>query len=318
MFYWDNGLFIAKPHLAVDLTRRQACGFISHAHADHMARHELTLCTVETASLYQHRLGKRNVKILPYLEPVEWGGVMLTLYPAGHCLGSAMLQVEDDGKTLLYTGDFKFGTPETSQEIVIPKSDILIMETTFGDPKYRFPDRKEVIQNFLALVKETFDNQQTPVIHAYSLGKAQEVTKILTNAGFRVQQHPVIFEISRIYGKHGIDLGDVIPVDPNRKSKPDRVLIVPPRVGFLETSTGPVTFAVTGWAMDASAKYRYGVDHTIPLSDHADYGELIEMVKCVEPEITYCTHGSNDFVDRLYDLGINARPLDRPWQKRLF
>ena len=40
-----------------------------------------------------------------------------------------------------------------------------------------------------------------------------------------------------------------------------------------------MTFAVTGWAMDAGVKHRLGVDHAVPLSDHADYDELFEAIE---------------------------------------
>ena len=40
-----------------------------------------------------------------------------------------------------------------------------------------------------------------------------------------------------------------------------------------------ISIAVTGWAMDQNAKYRLGVDYALPLSDHADYDQLIETVR---------------------------------------
>ena len=51
MFHFDDGLKLTAIDLAVDLTRRQPRGFISHAHGDHMARHELTFCTPETTTV---------------------------------------------------------------------------------------------------------------------------------------------------------------------------------------------------------------------------------------------------------------------------
>jgi putative mRNA 3-end processing factor len=79
-----------------------------------------------------------------------------------------------------------------------------------------------------------------------------------------------------------------------------------------------VSIAVTGWAADAAAKYRLGVDHALPLSDHADYDELIETVQRVEPREIFCTHGPAEFADHLRDLGFNAYPLHPPAQRRLF
>jgi len=70
--------------------------------------------------------------------------------------------------------------------------------------------------------------------------------------------------------------------------------------------------------LDPSAKYRLRVDHALPLSDHADYNELIEAVERVDPRKVYCTHGPESFVDRLCELGFDAAPLGRPAQGRLF
>jgi hypothetical protein len=79
-----------------------------------------------------------------------------------------------------------------------------------------------------------------------------------------------------------------------------------------------VSIAVTGWAIDRGARFRLGVDHALPLSDHADYDQLIETVRRVAPREIYCTHGPRQFVDHLCDLGFNAFPLRPPWQRQLF
>ena len=93
LFHWENGLKLTTADLAIDVRRRQPRAFISHAHSDHMARHEFALCTPQTAALYQLRLGPRRTLEMPYRQTIDWGGLRLTTYPAGHCLGSAMLLV---------------------------------------------------------------------------------------------------------------------------------------------------------------------------------------------------------------------------------
>jgi len=319
MFIWDNGLRLIKGDVAIDFTRRQPCGFVSHAHSDHLARHELILCTPETAALAEHRLRgkgrKPSFKEMPYFQPISWGGLQLTTYPAGHILGSAMLHATDEetGQSLLFTGDFKLGTSATSREAVPVYADALVMECTFGTPKHRLPPREETIRTFLHEIRNTFQQQRTPVVYAYTLGKSQELTKILTDAGIPVRQQKDIYKVSQVYQSCGVDLGDVVEWK-ERIAGNDRVLMVPPRVGFFETETEPITFAVTGWAIEKGAEYRFGVDFAFPISDHADYDDLIRMVELVAPKIVYCTHGPDSFVDRLHDLGFNAKPLDKPWQ----
>src|SRR5262245_43633093 len=135
MFHYSNGLRLTKIDLAIDVRRRQPRGFVSHAHADHMARHELTFCTPHSARLLEHRYGRLFFHELPYYEPFEWDDIRLTTLPAGHILGSAMLLVEQAGHSLLYTGDFKLGPSFTAERASLPHADVLVMESTFGRPQ---------------------------------------------------------------------------------------------------------------------------------------------------------------------------------------
>ncbi|MEX2093147.1 MAG: hypothetical protein WD971_10745, partial [Pirellulales bacterium] len=127
MFHYDDGLFLTRASLAVDVRRRQPRSFVSHAHADHIARHELALATPTTARLYQHRLGPRHrVLEMQFGQPIEFGNLRLTALPAGHCFGSAMLLAEDGDRSLLYTGDFKLGESATAEPAELPHADVLV------------------------------------------------------------------------------------------------------------------------------------------------------------------------------------------------
>ena len=288
MFHWDDGLKLTTADLAVDFCRRQPRGFISHAHGDHMARHELALCTPETAALYQLRLGPRPTLEIPCRVPLEWGGLRLTTYPAGHCLGSAMLLAEDQHQSLLYTGDFKLGASATAAPAELPHAELLVIESTFGHPDYRLPPREETLGEFYSLVRQALADGAVPVVQAYVLGKGQEVTRLLTAAGIPVLQHRKIYEISRVYESFGVDLGRYECYQ--GRVEPGWAVVVPPGAPLNELAR-QVRFALTGWAMDARTKYRLGVDHAIPISDHADYTELLEAIARVDPRVVYCTHG---------------------------
>lgn len=308
MFHWDHGLKLTRPDLAIDFRRRQPRGFISHAHTDHMARHEYALCTPATAALYHLRLGQRPTRELPYREPIEWGGVRLTTYPAGHCLGSAMLLAEDGGQSLLYSGDFKLRPSRTAEAAELPRADAFILECTYGRPEYRLPDRDLVIEQFLELVERTIRQGAVPIVSAYALGKSQEATRLLTDAGFPVVQHAEAFRISAVYERFGVALGNYRCW--SGTVEPGEVLVVPP--GQPAALPKPcVRIALTGWALDENAARRLRVDRALPLSDHADYDELFEAVDRVGAKQVYCTHGAESFVDRLGERGVAALPLDR-------
>jgi Cft2 family RNA processing exonuclease len=320
MFHFDAGLFLTRAQLAVDVRRRQPRCFVSHAHTDHIARHELALATRATGRLYQHRLGSHHlVAEMKFREPLEFSGLRLLAYPAGHCLGSAMLFADDGAQSLLYTGDFKLSASLTAEQAELPHADILVMESTFGLPRYRLPPRTLVVEQLLEIVHRALAAGQIPIVHAYPLGKSQEITKLLTSNGIPVLQHEAIHKISLVYQDCGCELGN-LAVYPGRPVEGHALVTLPRGMnGFRLANLGnTVSIAATGWAVDAATKFRWGVDYALPLSDHADFDQLIEAVQIVQPREVYCTHGPTEFVDHLRDLGFNAFPLQPPQQRRLF
>ncbi|QDU25777.1 Ribonuclease [Anatilimnocola aggregata] len=310
MFHYTNGLKITALDLAVDICRRQPRGFVSHAHNDHMARHELAFCTPETAALYRARLGDHRTRLMPIGEPLEWRDHRLTTYAAGHCLGSAMLHVATERGSMLYTGDFKLAESATAAPANPPPADVLVMESTYGDPRYQLPPREEVIEQLVRTVNLVLNAGRTPVIHAYVMGKSQEVTRILTQHGIPVQQHPLTHEMSEIYEKCGCSLGNFSRYED--EYLPGHVVLVPPytqKAAKLRNLGKVSTIVVTGWAHAPRARQAHGADFAIPLSDHADYNELLACIDRVQPRIIYCTHGPLAFVDDLKRRGLDARPL---------
>ena len=76
---------------------------------------------------------------------------------------------------------------------------------------------------------------------------------------------------------------------------------------------------VSGWGIDESSKYRYRVDKVFPLSDHADYNQLIDFVGKVNPKTVYTVHGfTNQFAADLRREGITAWSLFKSDQLELF
>ncbi len=301
--------FWLDPHHGAD------SAFISHAHADHVARHKFTICTGLTHRLMQARYsaGKGEVVTLEFGQPFEWKGHTLQLLPAGHILGSAMIHItrQSDGATLLYTGDYKLRQGLTAQRAELIKADTLIMETTFGLPLFAFPPIDEIVASMLKFVHETLDEHGIPVLLGYSLGKAQEILFALKEAGAPIMLHSSVMKLMEVCAAEVPDLPPYVEFD--AKHAAGHVLIFPP-MGTKSIAIRKLKVARTamlsGWALQPGAKYRYQVDEVFPLSDHADYPELLQTVELVQPRRVLTVHGyTREFAADLRRRGYEAWAL---------
>ncbi len=330
MLEWKDDLRIRNTPLYLDSRQPRPLCFISHAHSDHIGSHDRSIATPETAALASYRIGLENctrVGCSDYVQ-LEDAACHLRLLSAGHVLGSAMLHVTTNDGTLLYTGDFKLRQSLTVPVAQPVPADVLVMESTYGRPFFQFPPWQTVAEQLVDLTTQALRDGRQPIVIAYSLGKAQEGLRILTRAGINVTLHGAPFAISRIYNDHGVDLGPYrryryedfhgpAAIDLHERG----VLIAPPhatRTGFVTRFSNPCRIVLTGWALLKNAQYRYGVDHALPLSDHADFKELLELIERVSPRKIYTHHGYREFADDLRRRGLDAECARPDAQLSLF
>lgn len=317
---YRNGVHLATIDLWLDPRGAREWAFISHAHSDHIAPHaEVILSDSTYRFVCQRGAAPGCATRLPFSEEHTLRGVSITLYPAGHILGSAQLLAAVDGQRVLFSGDFKLRRNYAAEQIVIPRAEVLIMETTFGHPRYAFPPAEEVVAAMAAWCDVCLADGITPVLLAYSLGKGQEVLAALARCGYRFLLHQALYETSRL----AEELGAVLP--PFACWTPDAgegcVVICPPHLRrWIVPKLPPSrTAIVSGWAIDPSARYRYGADAAFCLSDHADYRDLLAYVDAVQPERIFTVHGhASEFAATLRRLGHDATALDEPDQLALF
>src|SRR3984893_17078538 len=128
---WDHGVSLPGHSLWLDPLVVRTFAFISHAHTDHARRHKEALLTPQTLAIIPEARRPRGWGMLGYGEPMRRGPAILTLHPAGHMLGSAQLSFEHDGTSLLYTGDIKLRQPGGRAATNVPRSHVLVMESTY-------------------------------------------------------------------------------------------------------------------------------------------------------------------------------------------
>ena len=313
----DGSIYLPQVELWCDARRPVPLSFVSHAHFDHLAKHERVITSEGTRRLMAARLpGEREEIVLPFGQPYALGpDTVLTLHAAGHIFGSAMLRLERararGGEAFLYTGDFKLRPGRSAEKCEPPRAEVVVMETTFGLPRYVFPPTEKILAEIIGFCRQAVEDGAVPVLFGYSLGKAQEVLSSLAGAELPVMLHPQTQKMTRIYE----ELGQVFP--PYRAftltESAGHVVVCPPQARnseWLRKIEPRRTAMITGWAIERGAMFRYGCDAAFPLSDHADFAELLRFVELVQPRRVYTVHGfAEEFARTLRDRGVEAWAL---------
>src|SRR5262249_45375907 len=138
---------------------------------------------------------------------------------------------------------------------------------------------EEVYEQIRSFVERCFEDRATPVLIANQIGTAQELMKILGDAGHRLRVHRSIYEVAKIYR----DLGVSLPGSRRFAGTParDEVVIFPPvlrKHASIRKLRKSQTAMVSGHAVDPGYAFRHRVDRAFCLSDTVDHDELIQFI----------------------------------------
>jgi len=310
-----EGLYAPAFDAFLDPTAPVPRAVLTHAHADHaLAGHAEVWATPETVALYRRRHPDWTgaSREIPYGTECEGAGAVLRLVSAGHILGSAQILLVSRDGSVLYTGDLKRRASRTCTPIEAPAADLLLTETTFGLPVFRFPTKEELERRVLAACREALAQGETPVLLAYALGKAQEVAAILTEAGIPSVLHGAAWKLLPEFAAAGVPLPSSRAYETG-PPQPGEALITPP-----STARSPMVRGLrkkrvvylSGWALREASRLEFEADVLIPMSDHADFEDLRGHVASVGPQRVLTLHGfAHDFARILSAGGVPAEPL---------
>jgi putative mRNA 3-end processing factor len=316
---YNNGVkILLDPH-------KEATGdvmFFSHAHTDHLVRRTKKNTSrtfkilASKATSYLARARGIRIGLSDSQESCDGYELIDTC----HVLGSRGLLVGDN---LYYTGDISIRQRGFMNGALIPKVHTLIIESTFGKPKYVFPSVNEVVHKTNKIIAQMFDRGVSVLLLGYPLGKAQLLTQL-----FRYWEPLYIDDsvekINAIYREFGVKLKEGVIASAAEdmgllsKSSPWVMIgpLIPSRasgyIKYIKERYRAVTIGFSGWALDNNYRYMMGLDYAMPLSDHCDYEELVEIVKRSQASKIYTFHGfSTEFARSLKRLGFDAQPVTR-------
>lgn len=318
-----NGIMIA---LDCWIPEAEVC-FISHAHMDHIPtlpsymsnnsrqQEQKTkfICTKITKEVAELRTkGKFTFPIKNWLlgsrpelpQSCEYKGVKFSIFDNGHVPGSVALLIEDR-ESVFFTADFisenrvNKNKDEFTRGLKPNKCDYLITECTYGAPYYNFPSFRELEIELNKYIREMLDEDKLIIIACISFGKAQRILSLL-DPGFDIILEKNIASITRVLEQNGLRFPEWSPYKKYNKNilKKDRkhVLLIP----TFSINQSPYNELISKNTRIISASGRVYLDwfnnqiqadKYLPISDHADFDDLVSTILNCNPKIIFLEHG---------------------------
>jgi putative mRNA 3-end processing factor len=240
--------------------------------------------------VFRTRLGPEAVlETLPYGRKVKIKEVQVSLYPAGHVLGSAQVRVEHRGEVWVVSGDYKTASDPTCAPFEPVRCHSFITEATFALPIYRWPAPEIIMAEVNRWWRANQAAGKGSLLLSYTLGKAQRLLAGLDPVIGPIYTHGAVERLNQDYRESGVELPPTRYVSeaPPGTDWSKALIVAPPYVHaspwlrrFGPLSTG---FA-SGWMRIRGTRRRRAVDRGFVLSDHADWPGLIETIKATGAE----------------------------------
>jgi metallo-beta-lactamase family protein len=118
---------------------------------------------------------RRQWEGLNYHQPVSVGDFKVELFDAGHILGSAIIKIQAEGKTFIFSGDLgNYPAPiiQPTEFIDFPV-DYCVIESTYGDRIHENVDQRK--QQLEAAIVETVKAGGTLMIPTFAMERTQEL-----------------------------------------------------------------------------------------------------------------------------------------------
>jgi len=312
--FTPNGLYCREGDFFIDPSRPVKRAVVTHAHADHAREGSRSyLCTKDSRGLLQTRLGvDTGIETLDYGELLTVNSVQLSLHPAGHIRGSAQVKIEHKGQIWVVSGDYKTEDDPTCRPLEHLRCHTFISECTFGLPIFRWPSPQNVIEEINAWWQSNRNQKRTSILFAYALGKAQRILAGLDRTIGPILTHGAVEKINQCYRDLDINLPETQYIGELGKSDlPDGALVIAPtsadNPAWMKKFPQRSRAFASGWMRIRGNRRRRSVDRGFILSDHSDWGGLVETIAASGAENILLTHGyASEMARWLHERGYNA------------
>lgn len=303
--FTERGFYCRTGDFYIDPWKPVKRAVITHAHSDH-ARfgHQHYLCHTYTKPILQLRLGAQNdYQSIPWNEPVFMNGVKISLHPAGHIIGSSQVRVEHQGEVWVVSGDYKTENDGISTAFEPVPCHTFITESTFGLPIYQWKPQDTLFTEMEKWIAHNQSRNETSILFAYSLGKAQRLINRLGRLHTPIFVHGAIWNVQEAFREAGWDFPIIQRVTPEtpKEAYRNNIVIAPSSAEdspWLKKFSPYAIGICSGWMQVRGNVRRRNADAGFALSDHADWDGLLHAIKSTGAQRIYVTHGFQDAFSR--------------------
>lgn len=286
----DAGLYCAAGDFHIDPWGPVERAVITHAHSDHARSGSQNYLTSRAGqAILRARIGDEGViQGIEYGERIAIGDVTVSLYPAGHILGSAQIRIERGGEVWVVSGDYKLEPDATCAPFDPQRCHTFLTESTFALPIYRWASPADTAAAIREWWRANREAGRTSVLFVHPLGKAQRVLSMVDTSIGPVCAHGAVEKYSAIYRDQGVGLPPMGEI-----AKGALVLAPPSAMGspWLKRFGAISTAMASGWMRIRGARRRRSLDRGFVLSDHADWPGLLRVIDETRAETIWVTHG---------------------------
>ncbi|MGH7193581.1 MAG: ligase-associated DNA damage response exonuclease, partial [Candidatus Saccharimonadales bacterium] len=255
----EAGLFCPAGGFYIDPWLPVERAIVTHAHADHARPgSQKYLCAADGVHVLRTRLGPdAAMETVAYGQTLSFDGVIVSLHPAGHVLGSAQVRIENRGEVWVASGDYKVAADRTCAGFEPLRCHTFITESTFGLPIYRWPLEAVVWDEINRWWRGNAEAGQCSLVYAYALGKAQRLLSGVDASIGSIYCHGAVERLNADYRTSGIELPPTEYVGDVTDNKMFRTaLVVAPPSARGTPWVSRVAFRSRGAARWRSARWR--------------------------------------------------------------
>ena len=283
--YCPSGDFYIDPWAAVDRA------VITHAHPDRLHPGSRSYLTAAPgAALVSEWLGAEvSVQPLTYGQPLTIGDCSLSLYPAGHILGSAQVRLEQRGEVWVVSGDYNTAPDPTCAPFEPLPCHTFVTESSFALPIFRWPAPADSLAAIHAWWRANREAGRASVLFANPLGLAQRLLASLDPSVGPLHAHPEVERFCPHYRAQGIPLAETMA-----GAERGSLAVAPPEAigsDWVHRFTATSTAMASGWMRIRGPRRRRALDRGFVLSAHADWPALLSAIDATGAESIWVTHG---------------------------